>query len=141
MDNRSKDSRSQLMAKVRSKDTKPEIEVRSLLHRLGYRFRLHRKELPGKPDIVFKRRRKAIFVHGCFWHGHGCQIGRLPKSNLDYWREKIERNINRDAEKRSELEKLGWSVDEVWQCEIKDNQLLAERLKNFLGPTKPIDIP
>lgn len=141
MDNRSKDSRSQLMARVRSKNTKPEIEVRSLLHGMGYRFRLHRKELPGKPDIVFTRRRKAIFIHGCFWHGHGCRIGKLPKSNLGFWRDKIERNRKRDAEKRSELEQLGWSVDEVWQCEIKDSQLLIDRLRNFLGPTKPIDIP
>jgi len=128
------------MARVRSKNTKPEIEVRSLLHKLGYRFRLHRKELPGKPDIVFKRRRKAIFVHGCFWHGHGCRIGKLPKSNLEFWQDKIERNRKRDAEKRSELEKLGWSIDEVWQCEIKDNQKLTERLQKFLGPTNSIDI-
>ena len=141
MDNRSKESRSQLMARIGSKNTKPEIEVRSLLHRLGYRFRLHRKELPGKPDIVFKRRRKAIFVHGCFWHGHGCRIGKLPKSNLGFWNEKIERNRRRDVEKRSELERLGWSVDEVWQCEIKDNQTLADRLQKFLGPTNSIDIP
>jgi DNA mismatch endonuclease (patch repair protein) len=140
MDNRSADSRSRLMARVRSKNTKPEIEVRSLLHKLGYRFRLHRKELPGKPDIVFKRRRKAIFVHGCFWHGHGCRIGKLPKSNLEFWQDKIERNRKRDAEKRSELEKLGWSIDEVWQCEIKDNQKLTERLQKFLGPTNSIDI-
>lgn len=128
------------MARVGSKNTKPEIEVRSLLHRLGYRFRLHQKELPGKPDIVFKRRRKAIFVHGCFWHGHGCRIGKLPKSNLDFWDQKIERNRNRDVEKRSELERLGWSVDEIWQCETKDNQALEERLRKFLGPTNSIDI-
>lgn len=129
------------MAKVRSKNTKPEIEVRSLLHSLGYRFRLHRKELPGKPDIVFKRRRKAIFVHGCFWHGHGCRIGKLPKSNVGFWRGKIERNRERDTEKRSELEELGWSVEEVWQCELKDNQTLIERLQKFLGPTNSIDFP
>lgn len=141
MDNRSKKSRSQLMARIGSKNTKPEIEVRSFLHGLGYRFRLHCKELPGKPDIVFKRRRKAIFVHGCFWHGHGCRIGKLPKSNVGFWHEKIERNRKRDAEKRSELEQLGWSVDEVWQCELKDDQLLMKRLQKFLGPTKPIDIP
>ncbi|MBA3939801.1 MAG: very short patch repair endonuclease [Sphingopyxis sp.] len=141
MDNRSADSRSRLMARVRAKNTKPEIEVRSLLHKLGYRFRLHRKELPGKPDIVFKRRRKAIFVHGCFWHGHGCRIGKLPKSNIQFWQDKIERNRARDAENRSELEKLGWSVDEVWQCELKDNQALTDRLQKFLGPTNSIDIP
>ncbi|HMO74150.1 MAG TPA: very short patch repair endonuclease [Sphingopyxis sp.] len=141
MDNRSKDSRSRLMARIGSKNTKPEIEVRSLLHRMGYRFRLHRKELPGKPDIVFKGRRKAIFVHGCFWHGHGCRIGRLPKSNVGFWHGKIERNRKRDKEKRSELEQLGWTVAEIWQCEIKDSQSLAERLQKFLGPTNSIDIP
>ena len=129
------------MSRIGSKHTKPELIVRSLLHRLGYRFRLHRRELPGRPDIVFIGRKKAIFVHGCFWHGHGCKIGKLPKSNLDFWSPKIERNRLRDREKRSELEQIGWTVEEVWQCEIKDIQLLESRLRSFLGSPKAIDIP
>ena len=129
------------MSRIGSKHTKPELIVRSLLHRLGYRFRLHRRKLPGRPDIVFIGRKKAIFVHGCFWHGHGCKIGKLPKSNLDFWSPKIERNRLRDREKRSELEQIGWTVEEVWQCEIKDIQLLESRLRSFLGSPKAIDIP
>ena len=140
VDNRTKESRSRLMSRIGSKHTKPELIVRSLLHRLGYRFRLHRKELPGKPDIVFIGRKKAIFVHGCYWHGHGCKIGKPPKSNLEFWLPKIERNRERDARKRSELEQIGWQVEEIWQCEIKDSQLLTERLRNFIGPRKAIDI-
>lgn len=128
------------MSRIGSKHTKPELIVRSLLHRLGYRFRLHRKELPGKPDIAFIGRKKAIFVHGCYWHGHGCKIGKLPKSNLGFWLPKIERNKERDSEKRSELEAIGWDVKEVWQCEIKDFQSLERRLRDFLGPPRTIDI-
>lgn len=111
-----------------------------MLHGLGYRFRLHRKELPGKPDIVFLRRKRAIFVHGCFWHGHGCKMGGLPKSNVDFWRSKIARNRERDAEKCSELERVGWRVETVWECELKDSEALEARLCAFLGPTKTIDI-
>ncbi|MEH6683818.1 MAG: very short patch repair endonuclease [Qipengyuania sp.] len=99
VDNRTKESRSSLMSRIGSKHTKPELTVRSLLHNVGYRFRLHWKELPGKPDIVFIGRRKAIFVHGCYWHGHGCKIGKPPKSNLEFWLPKIERNRERDAQK------------------------------------------
>jgi DNA mismatch endonuclease (patch repair protein) len=139
VDNRTKESRSRLMSRIGSKHTKPELVVRSVLHRLGYRFRLHRKELPGKPDIVFIGRQKAIFVHGCYWHGHGCRIGKLPKSNLDFWLPKIERNRQRDAEKRAELEQIGWEVQEIWQCELKEIQILECRLKNFLGPPRTID--
>ena len=106
---------------------------------MGYRYRLHRKGLPGRPDIVFIGRKKAIFVHGCFWHGHGCEIGKLPKSNLEFWVTKIDRNRARDLEKRSELEQVGWSVDEVWQCEIKEVQSLEARLRSFLGSPKAID--
>lgn len=139
VDNRSKDSRSQLMSRIGSKHTKPELTVRSLLHSLGYRYRLHRKELPGKPDIAFMGRKKAIFVHGCYWHGHGCKIGKPPKSNLDFWLPKIERNRERDFEKRSELEQIGWQVEEIWQCELKDLQKLSARLQKFIGPKKAID--
>jgi len=141
VDNRTKASRSRLMSRIGSKHTKPELVVRSLLHRLGYRYRLHRKDLPGRPDVAFIGRQKAIFVHGCFWHGHGCKIGKLPKSNLDFWRSKIERNRQRDCENRSELEQIGWTVEEVWQCELKDIQSLEERLRSFLGAAKAIDIP
>ena len=140
VDNRTKDSRSQLMSRIGSKHTKPELAVRSMLHGMGYRFRLHRKELPGKPDIVFIGRKKAIFVHGCYWHGHGCKIGKPPKSNLEFWLPKIERNRQRDAEKRSELEQIGWQVKEIWQCEIYDIQWLTDSLQKFLGPTNSIDI-
>lgn len=141
VDNRTQESRSRLMSRIGSKHTMPELVVRSHLHRLGYRFRLHRKELPGRPDIVFIGRKKAIFVHGCFWHGHGCRIGKLPKSNLEFWMPKIERNRARDSEKRSELEQVGWAVEEVWQCEIKDIQTLESRLRSFLGSPKAIDNP
>ena len=141
VDNRSPDSRSRLMSRIGSKHTKPELAVRSLLHRLGYRYRLHRKGLPGRPDLVFIGRRKAIFIHGCFWHGHGCKIGKLPKSNLDFWSDKIERNRERDRANRSGLEQIGWSVEEVWQCELKDYQSLERKLQTFLGPSKAIDIP
>lgn len=128
------------MSRIGSKHTKPELVVRSLLHRLGYRYRLHRKDLPGRPDIVFIGRRKAVLVHGCFWHGHGCKIGKLPKSNLDFWAPKVERNRVRDRENRSELERIGWTVEEVWQCELKDIQSLEGRLRSFLGPPKAIDM-
>ena len=141
MDNRTKDSRSRLMSRIGSKHTKPELIVRSLLHRLGYRFRLHRRELPGRPDIVFIGRKKAVFVHGCFWHGHDCKFGKLPKSNLEFWSPKIERNRIRDREKRSELEAVGWTVEEIWQCEIKDIQSLEDRFRSFLGNTNAIDTP
>lgn len=140
VDNRTPESRSRLMSRIGSKHTKPELIVRSMLHALGYRFRLHRKDLPGKPDIVFIGRKKAIFVHGCFWHGHGCKIGRAPKSNLAFWLPKIERNRSRDREKCSELEHIGWRVEEVWQCELKDLQSLARRLREFLGPPRGLDI-
>lgn len=141
VDNRTKDSRSRLMSRIGSKHTKPELIVRSLLHRLGYRFRLHRRELPGRPDIVFIGRKKAVFVHGCFWHGHDCKFGKLPKSNLEFWSPKIERNRIRDREKRSELEAVGWTVEEIWQCEIKDIQSLEDRFRSFLGNTNAIDTP
>ena len=140
-DNRTKDSRSRLMSRIGSKHTKPELVVRSLLHRLGYRYRLHRKDLPGRPDIVFIGRCMAIFVHGCFWHGHGCKIGKLPKTNLGFWKPKIERNRERDRENRSKLEELGWAVEEVWQCETEDLQALERRLRLVLGPSKTINIP
>jgi DNA mismatch endonuclease (patch repair protein) len=126
-------SRSENMRRIRSKDTAPELMVRSLVHRLGYRFRLHRKDLPGKPDLVFPSRGKVIFVHGCFWHGHDCpSTARTPKTNTGYWVEKIRRNTERDVRHRSELNALGWDVLVVWECEIKDAEALSSRLTSFL---------
>ncbi len=122
------------MRQVKVKDTKPELVVRSLLHRLGYRFRLHRKDLPGTPDLVFPGRRLALFVHGCFWHGHGCRIGQLPKSRLDYWQPKIEANRDRDRRKQEALAAAGWRVGVVWQCELADREGLARRLRTLLDP-------
>lgn len=126
------DRRRRLMQRVKGKDTQPEKIVRSLLHRLGYRFRLHRKDLPGTPDIVFPRRRLALFVHGCFWHGHGCRIGQPPKSRLDYWQPKIEGNRARDQRKEAALAAAGWRVAVVWQCELSDRDSLADRLRHML---------
>lgn len=110
--------RSQIMAKVKSRDTRPEMAVRRALHRAGYRFRLHRADLPGCPDLTFPRHRIALFVHGCFWHWHGCKRSRMPKTNVEYWKAKIERNVNRDAQTRSELTRLGWECQVIWECDI-----------------------
>ncbi len=126
-------SRSENMRRIRNKDTAPELMVRSLVHRLGYRFRLHRKDLPGKPDLVFPSRKKVIFVHGCFWHGHDCpSVARTPKTNTGYWVEKIRHNTERDARHWSELKALGWHVLVVWECELKDAEALPSRLTSFL---------
>ncbi len=122
------------MRAVRSKDTKPEMLVRRLAHGLGFRFRLHRKDLPGSPDLVFPGRRRVIFVHGCFWHGHNCKRGaRQPKANADYWRAKIARNVARDERVRQELRGLGWDGLTLWECELRDRDALSDRLHNFLS--------
>lgn len=121
------------MRRIRSRDMKPELLVRRLAHGLGYRYRLHRKTLPGKPDLVFGPRRKVIFVHGCFWHQHSeCIDGRKPKSNTDYWSQKLDRNVERDAENQKALKALGWEVLVVWECETKDRNLVERKLKAFL---------
>ena len=123
------------MRAVRSRDTKPEMIVRRLLHRLGYRYRLHRKDLPGTPDIVFGPRRKVIFVHGCFWHGHSCPRGaRLPATNVDYWRRKIDRNVTRHAKQTEQLRAAGWATLVIWECQTAPEQALLERLRAFMGP-------
>lgn len=128
-----RENRSLHMAKIRSKNTNPELKVRRLLHAEGYRYRLHDKKLPGSPDLVFAGRRKAIFVHGCFWHGHECPVGsRLPKSNTQFWADKRTRNQARDEEQMEKLNSLGWSVLILWECEMKDPQCLLERAKSFL---------
>jgi DNA mismatch endonuclease (patch repair protein) len=127
-------ARSAVMRAVKSTNTRPEILVRSLAHRLGFRFRLHRKTLPGRPDLVFPGRRKAIFVNGCFWHGHDCKRGgRTPKTNAGYWRAKIARNKARDAWAADALLAAGWDVLVIWECETKETAGLGARLNAFLG--------
>lgn len=124
--------RSENMRRIKSADTKPEMVVRRLVHSMGYRFRLHRKDLPGKPDLVFGPRQKAIFVHGCFWHQHAnCSAGRLPASNADYWHQKLQRNVERDSRARSQLVDSGWSILTVWDCETKNVDALRTRLDAF----------
>lgn len=130
------------MSRIRGKDTAPELIVRRLLHRLGYRFRLHRKDLPGTPDIVLPGRRIAIFVHGCFWHAHGCKIGRPPKSRPEFWEPKLRRNRERDAENTDALARRGWTVLTVWQCETRRPEALEATLRSALasdGTQNPID--
>ena len=132
IDTRSPEQRRRIMQSVSQKDTKPEMIVRRLLHAAGYRYRLHRKDLPGRPDIVFGSRRKAIFVHGCFWHAHGCSKGRAPKSKLDYWGPKLAQNVERDARNVRQLEEAGWQVLTVWQCETQDTDPLLRTLRDFV---------
>jgi DNA mismatch endonuclease (patch repair protein) len=139
-DTRTPEQRRRIMQSVKTKNTGPEIVVRKGLFALGYRFRLHRKDLPGSPDIVFPGRKKAIFVHGCYWHGHDCPKGRGAKSRTDYWGPKIEANRARDARNLREIEEQGWHTHVVWQCELKDIEQVITRLGNFLGPpTNSID--
>jgi DNA mismatch endonuclease, patch repair protein len=122
-------TRSAVMRRVRGRDTTPELIVRKALTRLGARYRLHRADLPGRPDIVMPGRRLAIFVHGCFWHGHDCPRGaRVPKQNRDYWVAKVARNVGRDARNAEALVVAGWRVEVVWECELKDAEGLAARL-------------
>ena len=117
------EARSRNMAAIKSKNTKPEIEVRKILHEMGYRFRLHRKDLPGNPDIVLPKYKTAIFVNGCFWHQHeGCKYACLPKTKTDFWKKKLEGNKQRDKVKQSQLNELGWKIINVWECEIKDKK-------------------
>lgn len=120
MDRIGPEQRSRNMSRIKSRDTKPEIRLRSALHRAGLRFRVCRNDLPGRPDIVFPRQKLAIQVRGCFWHQHsGCKAGRIPGSNLDYWKPKLEANVRRDAKKDSELRSLGWQLLVFWECEIR----------------------
>lgn len=127
--------RSARMALIRGKDTKPELTVRRLLHRLGYRFRLHRRDLPGRPDLTFPGRRKVIYVHGCFWHHHsGCKAGHLPSSRQEYWGPKFQRNVERDAKNLNEIAILGWQPFVVWECQTRNGHALAASLSAFLGP-------
>ena len=135
MDKISAERRSANMRAIRSKDMSPEIVVRQVTHSLGYRYRLHRRDLLGRPDLVFPSRRKVIFVHGCFWHQHtstACKIVRRPKSNQDYWTAKLERNVARDSEHQLRLCERGWKVAVIWECETKELDGLRAKIKGFL---------
>lgn len=138
-DSLSPSRRSWNMSRIRAKGTRPEMTIRSLVHGLGFRFRLHRKDLPGTPDLTFPGRAKVIFVHGCFWHGHSCREGlRRPRSNQDYWLAKIARNQQRDSSDLQALARTGWEVLVIWECEIRLPDL-AERIQAFLSPASGVD--
>lgn len=132
-------TRSRMMSGIRGKNTQPEMLVRRLLHAMGYRYRLHARELPGKPDIVFRRRRIAIFVHGCFWHRHpdpACRLARMPKSRVDFWQPKLEGNRARDEANVAALEAMGWKVLLVWECQLRDREQLGNMLRRFIEGTQ-----
>ena len=136
MDRISKGHRSWNMSRIKSGNTKPEIVVRSLLHNMGYRFRLHRKDLPGKPDIVLPRYKSVIFVHGCFWHRHkGCKNATSPKTKKIFWREKFRANVERDRKVQKELKSMGWSIQIIWECELSDPEEVRKSLKSHLNQT------
>ena len=135
MDRISVERRSENMRRIRDKDTAPEMLVRRLVHNLGYRYRLHAKDLPGKPDLVFRGRKKAIFVHGCFWHFHSaCREGRIPGSRIEFWEAKLRRNQERDQRHLMAMSQLKWKVLVIWECEIGNTQKLKQRLQKFLSP-------
>ena len=134
-DTLTKVERSERMSRVRGKDTKPELTVRHVVHRMGYRYRLHRRDLPGTPDLVLPSRKKAILIHGCYWHRHpdpACKLARLPKSRLDFWKPKLEGNRRRDQQNLAKLRELGWDVVVVWECEVGDQGHLEKSLRDFL---------
>jgi DNA mismatch endonuclease (patch repair protein) len=132
-DNLTPEQRKKTMARVKSQDTTPEMKVRRLVHSLGYRFRLHRKDLPGKPDLVFPRLKKVVFVHGCFWHGHkGCKASKRPSSNTEYWNTKLDRNKKRDQDNIKKLIAAGWEPLIIWECQIKDAIELRRVIIKFL---------
>lgn len=125
--------RSERMSRIRSKDSAPEMRLRRLVHGMGFRYRLHVKELPGKPDMVFPSRRAVIFMHGCFWHRHGgCKFARLPKSRVQFWQDKLERNRLRDLRNQEDLRELGWRVLVIWECQIRDASETSRVVKSFL---------
>jgi DNA mismatch endonuclease (patch repair protein) len=134
MDTMSQAQRSERMSRIRAKDTEPELRVRSLVHRMGYRFRLHGAKLPGKPDMVFPSRRKVIFIHGCFWHRHPaqCTLARLPKSRMEFWGPKLEANRLRDQRNRRALTKLGWKSLVIWECQLAKMDQVAAKIAKFL---------
>lgn len=131
-----KSKRSEVMSRIKGRNTKPELAVRSLLHRMGYRFRLHRADLPGKPDIVLPRYKTVIFVHGCFWHRHkDCRFAYTPKSRTDFWLNKLESNVIHDIQVKYDLEILGWRVITVWECELRELSQLSSKLNKSLRQT------
>lgn len=135
MDTLTPAQRSERMSLVRGKGSKAELLVRSLVHRMGYRYRLHGAKLPGRPDLVFPGRRKVLFVHGCFWHRHpdpDCKLARMPKSRQDFWGPKLEGNRARDLRQIAELQALGWSVLEIWECQLRDTSFLENEIRTFL---------
>ncbi|MEW6262375.1 MAG: very short patch repair endonuclease [Thermodesulfobacteriota bacterium] len=125
--------RSERMSRIRNADTKPEMIVRRLVHGMGYRYRLHARDLPGNPDLVFRSRKKVIFVHGCFWHQHGCRQYRMPRTKKSFWEPKLAKNKARDALVRRELRSLGWGAMVVWECQIKREAVLRKRIERFLA--------
>lgn len=136
MDRLTPERRSWLMSRIAQKNTKPELIVRRIAHGLGFRFRLHRRDLPGTPDLVFPRLRKAIFVHGCFWHRHpGCPLASMPKTRTDYWKPKFAANVERDRRKEAELTDAGWDVQTIWECETRNPERLTDRIRRLLGPS------
>lgn len=138
MDTISPEERSRVMSRVKSRDTRPEMIVRRLLHGMGYRYRLHVAGLPGRPDLVFRSRKKVIFVHGCFWHRHAnCRLTTTPSQNREFWLRKFEENVRRDQRNIERLRELGWHVSIVWQCETKNSDELARRLRNELESATP----
>ncbi|MBS1834313.1 MAG: DNA mismatch endonuclease Vsr [Acidobacteria bacterium] len=133
VDSLSPEKRSEIMSRVRSKSMRPEIAVRQLVFSMGYRYRLHAKDLPGCPDLVFRPRKKVIFVHGCFWHRHAnCALARLPKSRVDFWQPKLEGNRLRDEKNKRALKQQGWNVLTLWECQLKDSAKLERRIRRFL---------
>lgn len=136
MDTLSASKRSRIMSLVKGKNTRPEMIVRRLVHGAGFRYRLHDAKLPGKPDLVFSRKRKVIFVHGCFWHRHeGCALARIPKSNQEFWLTKLGGNKARDKSNLLKLQEAGWDTLVVWECEMKDMESLEQRLREFITAT------
>lgn len=133
MDTVSQQRRSEIMGRVRSKDTSPEMIVRRMVYAMGFRYRLHGKGLPGRPDLVFRSRGKVIFVHGCFWHRHeGCSLARLPKSRAEFWVPKLEANRARDERNQRDLERAGWKVLTVWECQLGRAELVRKKIRRFL---------
>lgn len=133
VDTLTKRERSERMALIRAKNTKPELVVRRLVHGMGFRYRLHGAKLPGRPDLVFPARHKAIFVHGCFWHRHrGCKLARIPKSRVRFWKEKLEGNRQRDLRNVSRIRRMGWSSLVVWECQLGSIESLSRKIRKFL---------
>ncbi len=137
MDRLTKEHRSWNMSRIKGKNTKPELIVRKMMHGMGYRFRLHRQDLPGCPDIVLPKYGTVIFVHGCYWHRHkGCRLAYIPKTRVEFWTKKFEGNVKRDRKHRVELKKLGWNVGVIWECETQDHDILYGCIENIMDETK-----